>query len=305
MKDIFLAVVAFSTVAAFATPVEVDWKAGETMPAKVARPFGGFLPDGTFLVAGGSDFKDGKKVYGADISVRAQDGTWKKVGELPRAIAEGVSCETPNGIFCAGGTDGKEKFSGAFLLAAENGASRVSSLPSLPEPVSMGAAAADGAKVYVVASKNVYVMDEGGKWQLVAEVPGPAREQHVAAIQNGDQKEKMLVVYGGFDVATKATLHDGYGLVLSQIGANGTSGTTKTDGTDCQWKKLSPLPENTTTIGAAFLPSGHQHVLLVGGFGEKGWLERAVKGSTEADPVKRGGQSKVRAYTCVPDAWCE
>ena len=26
-----------------ATPVEVDWKAGETMPAKVARPFSGFL----------------------------------------------------------------------------------------------------------------------------------------------------------------------------------------------------------------------------------------------------------------------
>ena len=62
------------TATAFATPVEVDWKAGETMPAKVARPFSGFLSDGRFLVAGGSYFEDGKKMYSADISVRELNG---------------------------------------------------------------------------------------------------------------------------------------------------------------------------------------------------------------------------------------
>ena len=79
------------TSIALATPVEVDWKAGETMPVAVARPFGGFLPDGSFLVAGGSNFENGKKVYRADIHVRAQDGTWKKIGDLPQGIAEGVT----------------------------------------------------------------------------------------------------------------------------------------------------------------------------------------------------------------------
>ena len=57
--------------AAVASPVAVDWKAGETAPAKVARPFAGFLKDGTFLVAGGSDFVDGKKVYRSGIYARA------------------------------------------------------------------------------------------------------------------------------------------------------------------------------------------------------------------------------------------
>ena len=289
MKFKVLMAAAASAVAAFATPVEVDWKAGETMPAKVARPFSGFLSDGRFVVAGGSYFENGKKVYSADIHVRELDGTWNKVGELPHPVAEGVCCETPNGIFCAGGTDGEKTFDEAYKLLPNGD---TFPLLHLPEPITMGAAAADGAKVYVVAAKKVYALDlaaEKGEWRLVAELPGPARAQMVAAIQNGDQKEKMLVVYGGFDAATKQPLHDGYGLVLS-------SG---------EWKKLSPLPENTTTIGAAFLPSGHQHLLLVGGFGEKGWIDRAINGSTEADPVKLGWQRKILAYNCVTDAWCE
>ena len=292
MKKLLLLVAGFVTTAAFATPVEVDWKAGETAPAKVARPFSGFLSDGRFVVAGGSDFVDGKKVYRSGIYARELDGKWSKVGELPRAVAEGVCCETPKGIFCAGGTDGQTKFAEAFLLTVEDGAARVTSLPlSLPEPVTMGAAAADGSMVYVVASEKVYSLDVANpkKWVRVSHV-GPGRVQHVAAIQNGDQKEKRLVVYGGYDVATKEPLHHGYAIVLP---------------TGALITHLSPLPENTTTIGAAFLPSGHQHILLIGGFGEKGWIDRAINGSTETDPVKLGWQRKVLAYNCVTDAWCE
>ena len=311
MKNVLLAIAATVASTAFATPVEVDWKAGETAPAKVARPFAGFIADGSFIVAGGSNFIDGKKVYSKDIFVRNHNGNWTKVGELPRAVAEGVCCETPKGIFCAGGTDGQAKFAEAFLLNVENGAARVSSLPSLPEPLSMGAAAADGEKVYVVASKKVWSLDVAkaldpdpavrkfGEWVRVGEIPGPARAQHIAAIQNGDQKEKLLVVYGGYDAETKQPLHDGYGLVLSQLSQ------TSQLSQSAPWRKLAPLPENTTTIGAAFLPSGHQHILLVGGFGEKGWIDRAINGSKETDPVKLGWQRKILAYNCVTDAWCE
>lgn len=286
------------TTSVFATPVEVDWKAGETAPAKVARPFAGFLPDGRFVVAGGSDFEGGKKMYSADINVREQDGKWTKVGELPRAVAEGVSCETPKGIFCAGGTDGGTKYKNAFILKGD--ASR-EDLPDLPEPVSMGAAAADGEMVYVVSSTKVFRLalgDSSSGWQESASIPGVAREQHVAAIQNGDQKEKMLVVYGGYDVETKEPLRDGWALVLSKVHMD-------RDDAESPWKQLASIPENTTTIGAAFLPSGHQHILLVGGFGEKGWIDRAINGSKETDPVKLGWQRKILAYNCVTDAWCE
>ncbi len=305
------AALAFAAAVSNATPVAVEWKAGETAPTKVARPFAGFLPDGRFVVAGGSDFVDGKKVYSAGIYARELDGKWAKVGELPHSVAEGICCETPKGIFCAGGTDGKDKLFNAFLLSVENGKADFCELPdALPEPVVMGAAAADDTYVYVVATKKVYrfrytALSELSdasyteKWQLVGEIPGSAREQHVATIQNGDQKEKMLVVYGGYDAETKQPLHDGYGLVLSQLSQ------TSRLSQSAPWRKLAPLPENTTTIGAAFLPSGHQHILLVGGFGEKGWVDRAINGSTETDPVKLGWQRKIYAYNCVTDAWCE
>lgn len=278
---------------ASAAPVSLEWNAAETMPVKVARPFAGFLKDGSFLVAGGSDFVDGTKVYRTEIQVRTPDGAWTKTGALPRPVAEGVSCETPDdGLFCAGGTDGETASAQAFLL--DGGAQGLRALPDLPEPVTMGAAACDGSKIYVVGSTKIYVLDlkkalDSNIWTPIAELPGPARAQHVAVIQNGDQKEKLLVVYGGYDLATKAPLRDGCGLVLS-------TGT---------WKKLAPLPEKTTTIGAAFLASGHQHILLFGGFGYDGWMARAVNGSTETDPVKLGWQRKVLAYNCVTDAWCE
>ena len=139
-------------------------------------------------------------------------------------------------------------------------------------------------KVYLIDLDN---LDRG--WSCAATIPGPSRSQMVAAIQNGDQKEKVLVVYGGYDVKTKEPLHDGYALVLSSN----------------KWRTLASLPENTTTIGAAFLPSGHQHILMIGGFGEKGWIDRAINGSKETDPVKLGWQRKIFAYNCVTDAWCE
>ena len=104
MKTIITSFLAlFTLTAAAKSPVAVEWRgAGETFPAAVARPFSGFLPDGSFLIAGGSNFEEGKKVYLSGIYVRAQDANWKKIGALPRGVAEGVTCETPKGIFCGG-----------------------------------------------------------------------------------------------------------------------------------------------------------------------------------------------------------
>ena len=292
MKTGLLAVALCAATCSFATPVSVEWKSQEVMPASVARPFAGFLPDGRFIVAGGTDFvtaEDGSRVKTVfdQVYVRSADGAWSVAGALPHAAGEGVACETPLGVFCAGGYDGANVYADAYIITGDS----IQALPSLPKAVLMGAAACDGDKVYVVAGKNVFALSlKGGEaWERVAELPGPERSQMVAAVQNGDQKEKRLVVYGGYSPANSSPLHDGYAYVIS-------SG---------EWKTLSPLPENTTTIGAAFLPSGHQHLLLVGGFGEQGWIARAMNGSTETDPVALGWQRKILAYNCVTDAWCE
>lgn len=287
---------------AHATPVEFSWgseKVGLPSSHGVARPIYGYLPGGRFIVAGGSSFVDGKKVFRKDINIRDLNGRWaEEVGHLLEPLAECVTCETPQGVFFAGGTNGECTRDMAAMLNVSGELGLVGQtietqyMPKLPEPVKMGAAACDGTTVYVVGAKKIYSIDiqlRSSSWTLVGEIPGPAREQHVAVIQNGDQKEKRLVIYGGFDLKTKMPLADGYALVLS-------SG---------EWKTLSPLPEKVTTIGAALVASGHQHALLVGGFGWDGWIARAVNGSTESDPVKLGWQRKIYAYNCVTDAWCE
>ncbi len=310
-----------------AAPIAVEWNQPTNGPARVARPFGGFLQDGSFLVAGGSDFEGDEKVFRKDVFVRAADGSWTKAGELPQPVAEGVCAAVKDGLFCAGGTADKDAatvFKSAFVLRKDASAE---SLPDLPEPVRMGAAAADGDTVYVVGRDKIWRIDlsaakkDARKWEEVSAIPGPARLQHVAAIQNGDQKEKVLVVYGGYDAATSEPLHDGHALVLSAIGNE------KAMGLDTPWRTLPPLPENTTTIGAAFLPSGHQHILLVGGYGEQGWKNKtranSLKESAEAgtaspedaaffnewypctDAGKLGWQRKILAFNAVTGAWCE
>ena len=121
MKNLFLAIGVMCLATAHATPVEVNWGPSETLPVKVARPFGGFLKDGSFLVAGGTDFvalQDGSgrmgKVYEKVVQRRAPDGSWSRIGSLPHPVGEGVSCETPEGLFCAGGV--------AFPPQGDNGA---------------------------------------------------------------------------------------------------------------------------------------------------------------------------------------
>lgn len=275
------------------SPVAVDWKASETVPVKVARAFSGFVRskadpalDGAFVVAGGSTFAQNTKAYSKEVYLRSKDGKWTEAASLPFAVAEGVSCEVPGGVFCAGGTDGTKRFSSAFIFDGRT----FLALPDMPESVAMGAAAFDGESVYVVSSRNIMRLRLAkGEWETIACLPGAAREQHVAVVQNGDQKEKLLIVYGGYDIATKAPLGDGYGLVLSSM----------------SWKRLADLPEEFTTIGSSFLPCGHQHALLVGGFGKDGWIARAINGSQETDPVKLGWQRSILAYNAVTDAWCK
>ena len=82
MKNLFLAVGVMCLATAHATPVEVNWGTSETLPVKVARPFGGFLKDGSFLVAGGSTHDGTTKGYEQGGCLRDKDAkTWSKVGE--------------------------------------------------------------------------------------------------------------------------------------------------------------------------------------------------------------------------------
>ncbi len=324
-----LGTAAFAAVAG--TPVALEWSQpapladGSGVEAvAVARAAGGFLDDGRFVVAGGAWYTDDKG-YTSDVWVRSEDGAWTKAGELNAPWAEGPTCETTEGIFLAGGKPSPEAESVAakIVTIGDDGKVVETALPDLPETAVMGSAASyrkngDNEFVYVQTGNRVYFLnikktDEG--WQKLPDLPGPAaRSQAVAAVQNGDQKFVYLVVFGGFDDAEKSNvLSDGYRMPLNSADPPA-------------WKALKPL-EGATTIGAAFMPSGNQHILLMGGYGLEGWkikqraasLEAAVKAGTASeeekdffnewnpciDAGKLGWQRTVKAYNAVTDAWCD
>lgn len=274
------------TAAACALPVEVEWRRGAPAPVAVARPFAGFLPSGEFLFAGGSAFRDDEKTWLDGVWALGSEG-WKARGALPRPLADGVSCTLPAGVFCAGGTDGREESRAAWIFGP---GLEIRPMPDLPETVVMGAAVAEGENLYVVTRGRIYhLAPKASEWRHAGTCPGPERLQFAAAVQTCDQKARCLIVYGGYDAATCEPLDDGWAWNL-ESGA---------------WRQLAPLPPGTTTIGATLVPTGCQHLLLVGGFGRDGWRRRALEGSTETDPRKLGWSGRLWAFNAVTGAWCE
>ena len=111
MKTSLLAVALCAATYSFATPVSVEWKSPETMPASVARPFAGFLPDGRFLVAGGTDF------------VQTEDGLGEiNTAKFPRTSAFFTSktTETATCSFVSAIPDARNVPAGLAALCAQS-----------------------------------------------------------------------------------------------------------------------------------------------------------------------------------------
>ena len=68
-----------------------------------------------------------EKTCFADVYVRGTDGEWSRGEPLSHVVGEGVTCETPRGVFCAGGYDGAKVYSDAYVLTG----SGVEALPTV------------------------------------------------------------------------------------------------------------------------------------------------------------------------------
>lgn len=254
-----------------AAPMRMDWKALPEAPAAAARPFAG-LVGGRLLFAGGSTYA-AEKAYVATVSAYdPRRNAWEALAPLPEGVAEGGAVALPEGLVCVGGVTAKGPTGKAFLLKADGARE---ALPDFPHgTLSMTAATAwEKGAVFVGGLLNgqptnrVFTLrkQEGAwVWGELPPLPGPARSQAVAAAQNGDQKSPVLAVFGGSVTAGDGkpmAAYDGYGYVR---GFDGT----------WAWKSLGKTP--VSTIGAAFLPVGDQHVLLIGGYDGTMW-DRAAR----------------------------
>lgn len=174
--------------------LSIHWKPLASIPDPhgFAAPFSGVSGD-KLLVAGGANFPDkmpwngGIKVWHDRIfALSSPNGSWSKIGKLPRPIAYGASLTLPQGLLCIGGNDSSQHFAEVFLIRVVDQKLQFESFPSLPISLSYLAAILHQNQVYVagglespkstqtsslVFRLNLDKLNEG--WKSLPSLPGP------------------------------------------------------------------------------------------------------------------------------------
>ena len=108
------------------------------------------------IVAGGTHFPNkmpwegGVKSWFDDVYVLEKpDGSWRKVGMLPRASGYGVSISLDQGLLLIGGGNATEHFQDVLLLKWTHGTLITTALPKLPKPCAFMTGTAVGTVIHV------------------------------------------------------------------------------------------------------------------------------------------------------------
>ncbi len=276
-KTLFLLLLCLSGLMAFAANDNYNTVHLKSLPPLsvgceqgVSAPFAAVI-DGKLYVAGGCNFPDtpaadgGKKVAYANVFMLENNEHWQEVGTLPHPLAYGASLCVPEGMLCLGGNDGEKSYNTMLLIRPERQKAEVKALEPMPMALDNFAAAYDkvGGYVYVAGGKSNGIPSmkawriawPGGKaWESLPDLPGRARVQPCAVVQNNNT-EPCFYVFGGFTPAN----------------ASPNGEITHTDGLCYSpksgiWSTTSPISGTSAAlVGASAVASGSQHILFFGG----------------------------------------
>ena len=287
-------------------------------PQGVSASFAGRCGN-TLLVAGGCNFPDipaaegGKKVYYNKIfactSPYSVGAEWKEVGQLPHTLAYGASVNVRDGIVLLGGCDSSQCYSDVYLLKYQKGKAVLTTLPSLPIPLSEMSAAYGEGYIYVAGGQSngepsfaAYRMDyPGGKeWDSLPEMPGAARIQCVGAMQNVTTGPCFFVM-GGYSPATGKT-----------------TGVVNSDGIYYdplakKWNSVAPIApygKSLALVGASAVSSGCAHIVFIGSVNYE-IFEKAINRSANRLRAEAKGDTALMAtidresaaYMHYPSEW--
>lgn len=156
------------------------------------------------LAAGGCNFPGGarpwtegiKKWHSAVYLLDTPAGSWRRVGDLPRPVAYGISLSWNNRMICLGGRDGEAFYSDAFMLSWEHEQLNLEYLPALPVAHAHGCGVVVGNIIYIAGGQrsvtdqetmgDCWSMDLSQppglrRWENLEKIPGPSRMLSVAA----------------------------------------------------------------------------------------------------------------------------
>jgi len=239
---------------------DLDWREGPPMPVALGNHAAAVV-DGQVLVAGGTTWRDGRKLWLSDVwASDLKAGNWRRLGDLPEPVGGAATIAAGNALYVIGGSDGVGGSCRCWRLRLEDGGLSVRRLPDLPEPRVYAAGARVGRYLCVVggctdtaaldtAARTLFALnlmqpDQG--WQELARIPGPARVIHAAA---GDLRS--LYVFGGChldDAGKVRNLADAWCYQMDRS----------------RWARLPDLP--AACRGLTALGLGHRGVLLIGGY---------------------------------------
>ena len=233
----------------------ITWSRGPDLPL----PRGGYYAawfQGGLLVAGGTYWKDGKKLWTDDVSLfEPRSNQWTKWNSLPHPLAYGSMVQANHKLYLFGGSDEKSLYSDVY----ESQGKEWIRIGDAPFKSVYTAAVGNSSYIYVFgggASVNDLTLTTNQAWKFniktkewkkLEAVPGPPRVLHAAAIQGN-----FIYIFGG---ATQKPGHDLVNL----------SDAYRFDIQRERWTTLKPAPLPTRAWWAT---ADNESIYLFGGYSD-------------------------------------
>jgi N-acetylneuraminic acid mutarotase len=248
----------------------IVWSRGADIPL----PRGGYFAEwynGGLWLAGGSYWKDGKKLWTNEVSFYdPKTATWSTSSPIPKAFGYGVTAKVGRDIYLLGGTDGEGDLNRDIYRLRDGNWTKIG---DAPVGVVYPAYSVMGSKVYIFggssspndvtrATNETWIYDTSANtWKKGPSIPGQPRQIFSAAAVRG-----RIYVFGGVTQKPGEKFHnldDAYRL----------------DPEKGKWKRLSNLPR---AMRAFWAGTDGKNVYLFGGY-EEGGLDTVYRYSTSAD----------------------
>lgn len=236
----------------------IEWKRAENIPL----PRGGYFAawhNGGLWIAGGSYWKEGKKLWTAETSFYdPRTGRWSTLDPIPKTFGYGVTAVIEGDIFLLGGADAAGVANKDIYRLRKGEWTRVGESPA---GFIYPAYASIGTKIYVFggsssasdvtrATNNAWAYDAAAnKWEKLPPIPGDPRQIFSAAAVGDD-----VFVFGGLtqrEGGKHSNLDDAY----------------RFDTTTRRWYEIKKMP---IAMRAFWAGSDDKDVYLIGGYSESG-----------------------------------
>ena len=266
----------------------------------LAGSFAG-VADGSLVVAGGSNFSNGApwaggtKIWHHRIFIlNAPDSIWREAGQLPRALAHGVSITTPRGLLCIGGSDSNQFYADCFLLHFVEGELAIEHFPSMPRPLANMSGVLVGTTVFIVggittaadtsASSVLLTFDlnqPARGWKELPPLPGAGRILPVVGVSSGS-----FYVFSGAALSLDRNGQTVRDYLRDAWSYNIQSG----------WKRLADLPHPVVAAPSPAMAVGLNHLLVVGG-------DDGTKFASKPKLQHPGFNREIISYNVVTNTW--